>query len=279
MVPTAGLGFKPQHFDEALASPAAGLWFEVHAENYMVEGGPRLAMLEALRRERPLSLHGVGLSLAGAEEPDRVHVARLKRLADRYEPFLVSEHLAWSRLGRTCFPDLLPFPRTGEALRRIARNIDIVQSALGRQILIENPSLYIAIDGHDWSEAEFLAALVRRTGCGLLLDVNNVWVSANNMGFDPYDYVAAIPAHAVGEIHLAGHSEDPAEGASLLVDSHDAPVVEPVWSLYRAALDRLGRRPTLVERDGNVPPFDELMAERNCAAALMQAGSGVSAHA
>ena len=281
MVPTAGLSFKPVHFEEALASPAAGLWFEAHAENYMVAGGPRLAMLEALRREKPLSLHGVGLSLAGAVDPDAGHLAALKALCTRFQPFLVSEHLAWSRSGGLAFPDLLPFPRTIEALRRVARNIDMTQTALGRQILIENPSLYLAIDGHDWSETDFLAELVRRTGCRLLVDVNNVFVSARNLGFAPEAYLDSLPVDAIGEIHLAGHKPDPEYGDALLIDSHDAPVAEEVWDLYGRLLTRLGRMPapTLVERDGDVPAFEMLMAERNRAASLMRHGGMVPAYA
>ena len=281
MVPTAGLSFKPIHFEEALASPAVGLWFEVHAENYMVAGGSRLAMLEALRRERPLSLHGVGLSLATAADPDRGHLAALKALCGRFEPFLVSEHLAWSRSGGVSFPDLLPFPRTGEALRRVARNIDIAQTALGRQILIENPSLYLALEGHEWSESDFLAELVKRTGCRLLVDVNNVFVSARNLGFAPEAYIDALPVGAIGEVHLAGHKPDPQQGDALLIDSHDGPVAEEVWELYARLLERLGRLPvpTLIERDGDIPAFEALMAERNRAASLMRHGGKVPAYA
>ena len=271
MVPTAGLGFKPTHFEEALAAPAAGLWFEVHPENYMVAGGPRLKMLEALRDHRPLSLHGVGLSLAGASEPDRAHLARLKMLADRFEPFLLSEHLAWSRGDDRYFPDLLPFPRTTEALLRIGRNIDIVQNALGRQILIENPSLYVALDGHDWSETDFLRQLVKRTGCRLLVDVNNIVVSANNLGFDPVDYVDALPFDAIGEVHLAGHRADPEHGAALLIDSHDAPIDERVWALFDYLVALAGPLPTLIERDGNLPDFAEQIDERDRAAAILRA--------
>jgi len=267
MTPAAGIGFKPQHFREALASPAAGLWFEVHAENYMVDGGPRLAMLDALRRERPLSLHGVGMSLAGSEEPDREHLAALKQLVDRFQPALVSEHLAWSRLDGRCFPDLLPVPRTNEVLARCAANIGRVQDALGRQILIENPTHYLALRDHSWSETSFLAELSRRSGCGLLIDVNNVAVGAHNLGFDAAAWLDAIPAEQVGEIHLAGHSID-AEG-SLLIDSHDEPVSEGVWSLYESLVARIGPRPTLIERDGNLPAFAALMAERTRAQAIV----------
>ena len=269
MKPTAGVGFKPEHFEEAMASPADGLWFEVHAENYMLEGGPRLAMLEALRAARPLSLHGVGLSLAGVEEPDREHLARFRRLIDRFEPALVSEHLAWSRSGADCFPDLLPFPRTLEMLDVICRNIDIAQEALGRRISIENPSLYLNVGAHDWSETDFLGEIVRRTGCGLLVDANNIHVSATNLDFDAHDYIDALPASAVTEYHLAGHSSDPELGDSLLIDSHDQPIAPAVWALFERLIDRIGPRPTLIERDGNIPPFGELMAEREHAAGLL----------
>jgi uncharacterized protein len=275
MDPTAGLGFKLQHFEEALAWPAAGLWLEVHAENYMVDGGPRLAMLEALRRDRPLSLHGVGMSLAGAEDPDPVHLGALKRLADRFEPFAVSEHLAWSRLDRRCFPDLLPVPRTDQVLARLAANIGRVQDALGRPILIENPTHYLDLRGHQWSETSFLTEIARRTGCGLLIDINNVVVGAHNLGFDAAAWLDAVPTHLVGEIHLAGHSLD-AEG-SLLIDSHDASVSEEVWRLYEDFITRIGPRPTLIERDGNLPPFAELMAERDRGQAIIGAETAIAA--
>lgn len=280
MIPTAGLSFKPIHFEQAMACPAEGLWFEVHAENYMVDGGPRLAMLEKLRSSFAVSIHGVGLSLAGVDEPDRDHLARLKALVDRFQPFLLSEHLAWSRLGDTSFPDLLPFPRTSQALDVIARNIAITQDALGRSILIENPALYLALDGHEWPESLFLAELVKRTGCGLLIDVNNVFVSANNLGFNPISYLDAIPRDMIGEIHLAGHTPDPMHGQSLLIDSHDAPISEQVWGLYGWLLARCDshRPPTLIERDDAIPEFATLLAERDRAASLM-AGANELAHA
>jgi len=271
MIPTAGLSFKPVHFEQAMACPAEGLWFEVHAENYMVEGGPRLAMLAALRERFPISIHGVGLSLAGADLPDREHLARLRNLVDRVEPFLLSEHLAWSRYGETSFPDLLPFPRTDEALKIIVRNIDIAQEALGRQILIENPSLYLQLKGHEWPESLFLGELVKQTGCGLLIDVNNVFVSASNLGFSPVSYLDALPCGAIGEIHLAGHTPDPLLGASLLVDSHDAPIAEQVWDHYDWLLALCGKQrpPTLIERDDHIPAFEDLLAERERAACMM----------
>ena len=266
---TAGVGFKPEHYEEALASPADGLWFEIHAENYMVEGGPRIAMLETLRAARPISVHGVGLSLAGTQEPDPAHLGKLWRLIDRSEPVLVSEHLAWSRFEASCFSDLLPFPRTSEMLEIIGRNIEITQEALRRPISVENPSLYMDFEGHEWSETEFLAELVRRTGCGLLVDVNNIYVSANNLGFASVDYMDGFPANAVTEIHLAGHGTDAELGGTLLIDSHDQPISELVWKLYAQLLERIGPTPTLIERDGNIPPFAELMSERNRAAAML----------
>lgn len=268
MTPAAGIGFKAEHFDEAAASPAAGLWFEVHAENYMVEGGARLAMLDALRRDHPLSLHGVGLSLGGAEDPDQAQLAALKRLVDRCQPELVSEHLAWSKLDGRCFPDLLPIPRTNESLARLASNILRVQDALGREILIENPTHYLPLQQHQWSETSFLRELTRRTGCKLLIDVNNVAVGAHNVGFDAAGWLADIPARLVGEIHLAGHSRD--AGGRLLIDSHDAPVSEQVWDLYARFIEMVGPKPTLIERDGNIPPFAELMAERQRAQAILE---------
>jgi uncharacterized protein (UPF0276 family) len=223
-------------------------------------------MLEDLRGGHDISLHGVGMSLAGAAEPDPDHLAALKRLVDRFEPALVSEHLAWSRLDGRCFPDLLPVPRTNEVLARCAANIGRVQDALGRQILIENPTHYLALRDHSWSETSFLAELARRSGCGLLIDVNNVAVGAHNLGYDPSAWLYDLPAERISEIHLAGHSID-AEG-TLLIDSHDAPVSEQVWSLYEELIERIGPRPTLIERDGNVPAFAELMRERDRAQAV-----------
>ena len=203
------------------------------------------------------------MSLAADADPDPAHLRSLKRLADRFEPFVVSEHLAWSQRRGLYAPDLLPFPRTREALDRIAANVGRTQEVLGRRILIENPSLYLALEGHEMGEVEFLAALSRRTGCGLLLDVNNVHVSANNMGFSAEAYVDAVPAEAIGEIHLAGHAPDERLGHALLIDTHGAPVAEAVWALYQRLIDRIGPRPTLIERDDAIPAFDELVAERD----------------
>jgi uncharacterized protein len=265
----AGLGLKPNHYETALDCVASGLWFEVHPENYMVGGGPRLAWLEAIGSRHPLSLHGVSLSLAADCPPDDTHLQRLKALADRVQPALVSEHLAWSAWRGQYHPDLLPFPRTREALDRIAGNIQQTQDVLQRRIAIENPTHYLHLDGHDWSEVEFLAELSQRTGCGLLLDINNVYISAHNMDFDPTVYLDAFPAEAVMEIHLAGHTADPGN-SSLLIDSHDAPIIEDVWALYRRVIKRIGARPTLIERDDQIPAFAVLLAERDTAQAMLE---------
>lgn len=266
---TAGLGLKPQHFDAALACPAPGLWFEVHPENYLMDGGPRLAWLHAIREQHPVALHGVSLSLAGPDAPDPGHLRQLAQLAERIEPVLISEHLAWSRAGGHYLPDLLPVPRTAETLAQLAANISRTQDVLKRRIALENPSHYLRMDQHSWSEPEFLQELVRRTGCGLLVDVNNVYVSACNLGIDARQYLDQLPADDILEIHLAGHSAD-ASLPGLLVDSHDAPIAAPVWALYQHLLARTGVRPTLIERDGNVPAFDALLAERERASTLLQ---------
>ena len=269
VVLTAGLGLKPQHYEAALSCPADGLWFEVHPENYLVAGGPRLAWLDAIRARHPISLHSVALSLAADAGPDPTQLARLAALADRIRPDLVSEHLAWSTWRGAYHPDLLPFPRTSAALLRIAENVDRTQDALGRRIAIENPSHYLRIDSHEWDEIDFLAELARRTGCGLLLDVNNVYVGAHNLGYPAETYIDAFPGDLVMEIHLAGHTPDPNLGQALLVDSHDAPVAPAVWALYERVVARIGPRPTLIERDDKIPEFVTLLAERDRADALL----------
>lgn len=269
MTLTAGLGFKLEHLEEAMTARAPGLWFEVHAENYMVDGGPRLGALTALRDRHPIALHGVGLSIASAAPPDADHLTRLKTLIDRIEPLAVSDHLAWRRQGEIDHSDFLPFPRTWEALAQVCDNVDRIQAALGRPLLVENPSLYIDLPGHALSEVEFLTELARRTGCGLLLDVNNVHVSAANLGFNAQAYLDAIPGELVGEIHLAGHGQDADPASPLLIDSHDAPISAAVWALHARLIARIGPRPTLIERDDNLPPFAELMAEREAAHAVL----------
>jgi len=268
---SAGLGLKPQHYETALSCPADGLWFEVHPENYLVAGGPRLAWLETIRARHPVSLHGVALSLAADAPPDAIHLGRLVALAGRIQPALISEHLAWSTWRGAYQPDLLPFPRTAAALERISENIARTQDALGRRIAIENPAHYVRLDGHAWDEADFLAELARRTGCGLLLDVNNVYVGAHNLGYCAAAYIDAFPGDTVMEIHLAGHTPDPELGQALLVDSHAAPVAPEVWALYQRLIARIGPRPTLIERDDNLPEFATLLAERDTAHALLRA--------
>jgi uncharacterized protein (UPF0276 family) len=274
--PTPGLGFKPEHFDAIMARPGTVGFYEVHAENYMGAGGAPHAMLAALRRDHALSLHGVGLSIGGAGPLDPDHLARLRRLVDRYEPASFSEHLAWSSHGAAWLNDLLPLPYTDETLAVVADHIDAAQAALGRRLLLENPASYLGFAESHLAETEFLGALVARTGCGLLLDVNNVFVSAVNLNADPRAYLADFPLEAVGEIHLAGHeAEDLPEGV-LLIDSHGRPVAEPVWTLYAEVIARTGPLPTLIEWDNDVPAFDVLAAEAARADAVL---AGEACHA
>ena len=268
----AGLGFKPEFAEDALAARDPGLWFEVHPENYLVAGGPRLSLLEDLRATHPLSLHGVSMSLGGTAPPDADHLRRLAALADRLQPALVSEHLAWSRFGGAYAPDLLPVPRTTEALRHVAANLSRMQDALQRRVAIENPTHYLTL-AHEWGEVDFLHELVRRSGCGLLVDVNNVFVSANNLGIDAAAWIDAIDGDAVMEIHVAGHRADADASTGLLIDSHDAAVAAPVWALLERLTRRIGPRPTLVERDGNVPPFADLIVERSHAQSVLGAAA------
>jgi len=268
-----GVGFKPTHLPAILSGSQAGPglgFFEVHAENYMVPGGPFLAHLDALRRDHALSIHGVGLSIGGEGPLDGAHLQRLQSLLARFEPRWFSEHLAWSSHGGEYFNDLLPLPYHAGTLNRVCEHIDELQHRLRRQVLLENPSSYVEFVSSTFSEAEFLAAVVRRTGCGLLLDVNNAHVSAVNHGGDALAFINALPAQAVGEIHLAGHAVDQdAAGAPLLIDDHGSPVDEAVWALYRRAVARVGVVPTLIERDNNLPAFEVLRAEALAAGACM----------
>jgi uncharacterized protein (UPF0276 family) len=266
---SAGLGLKPEHFEAAHACRADGLWYEVHAENYMVDGGPRLAWLERIRHAHPVSVHGVALSLAADAPPDAAHLERLAALVERIDPVLVSEHLAWNVWRGAYRPDLLPVPRTRATLHRLVDNIDRVQRRLARRIALENPSHYLQFD-HEYDEMEFLAEVARRSGCALLIDVNNVFVSANNLRQSATRCIDAVPAALVAEVHLAGHRADPTHGAELLIDTHDAPVSRDVWSLYARLIERIGPRPTLIERDGNLPAFDELLCEAAGAQRLMR---------
>lgn len=265
-----GVSLKPEHYRTILNDRPDVGFFEVHAENYMGAGGPPHRYLEAIRELYPLSLHGVGLSIGGAGRLDKEHLKRLKGLIVRYQPQSFSEHLAWSTHETGFFNDLLPLPYNSATLNLIAAHIDQVQEALGCRMLLENPSTYLAFAASTRSETDFLREIVRRTGCGLLLDVNNVHVAATNQNVDPRAYLQAFPLEAVGEIHLAGHAvEADDQGRPLLIDTHDSPVIEPVWALYAEVIVRCGARPTLIERDANIPAFEILHAEATEAEAIM----------
>lgn len=258
----AGVGLKPAHYRVILETEPAVGFLEVHAENYMGAGGPPHRYLEAIRARYPISLHGVGLSIGSDRALDRNHLARLRKLCARYEPELFSEHLAWSSHGASYLNDLLPLPYTDETLARVCEHIEQVQETLGRRMLLENPATYVRFAQSTIPEVEFLATIAARTGCGLLLDVNNVYVSAVNHAFDPFAYLEAFPIEAVNEIHLAGfaESEDDAK-RPLLIDNHGSAVREAVWTLYAHALGRLGPVPTLIEWDNDVPEWPTLLAE------------------
>ena len=265
-----GVGFKAEHFDAVLESRPDLGFFEIHAENYMGAGGPPHRRLEAIRERYPLSLHGVGLSIGSPGPLDQAHLARLARVAERYQPAVVSEHLAWSTHDGAFLNDLLPLPYTEETLARVSEHIDLVQTTLKRTMLLENPSTYVAFAETTMSETDFLRAIVRRTGCGLLLDVSNIFVSATNHGFDPDRYLAEFPLAAVGEIHLAGCADDVDDaGLPLLIDAHNSPVRDAVWRLYAEAIRRLGATPTLIEWDNDVPTWPSLLSEASRAERAM----------
>jgi uncharacterized protein len=270
----AGLGLKAEHYRRILeTSPDVG-FFEVHAENYMGAGGPPHRYLTAIRDRYPLSVHGVGLSIGGELPLDRDHLQRLKVLIERYAPALFSEHLAWSTHDNGFLNDLLPLPYTSEALQRVVEHIDQVQETLGRQMLLENPSTYLAFAESSWSETDFIAEIAARSGCGLLLDVNNVYVASTNQRFDSFAYVESFPLSHVQEIHLAGHAREADEcNRALLIDTHDRRVDEIVWDLYLDVISRLGEMPTLVEWDADVPDWPILKAEADRAEAIMRAVS------
>lgn len=265
-----GVGFKPEHFSEIDREPQPLGFFEVHAENYMGAGGPPHARLTKLRQDYALSVHGVGLSIGGAEPLDREHLARLKILCDRYQPESFSEHLAWSSHGENFYNDLLPLPYNQATLDSVIRHVDQVQDTLGRRMLLENPATYLLFEASEIEETEFLGEIARRTGCGLLLDINNVFVAAANHNLDPRAYLARFPLAEVGEIHLSGHSETEDEhGAALLIDSHDTPVKDPVWTLYAETIAKTGPLPTLIEWDNDVPDWATLRAEALAAGAIL----------
>jgi uncharacterized protein (UPF0276 family) len=267
---SAGTGLKPEHAQAIFESARAVDFFEIHAENYMGAGGPPHHLLRRIASDYPLSVHGVGLSIGGAEPLDRDHLARLKKLIGDYSPAMFSEHLAWSSHDGVYLDDLLPLPYNAETLTCVVRHIDKVQHTLDTRMLLENPSTYVSFGTSDMDEPEFLRAVAARTGCGLLLDVNNVYVSSVNHGFDAAAYIDRFPVEFVGEIHLAGFAEDQdANGERLLIDAHGAPVADAVWSLYRRALARSGPVPTLIEWDNEIPDFATMVAEVSLARAAL----------
>lgn len=274
----AGVGFKPQHFADILGGKQPIGFIEIHAENYMGAGGPPHAQLGTLRERYALSVHGVGLSIGGAAPLNREHLARLKSLCDRYRPESFSEHLAWSSHGEVFYNDLLPLPYTQETLARIVEHIDLVQTTLGREMLLENPSTYVTFADSTFPETEFLVEIARRSGCGLLLDVNNVFVSAKNHGTDPASYLAEFPLTRVREIHLGGHDEQTDDsGAPLLIDAHGSPVADPVWALYESVIARSGPVATLIEWDNDVPAWPLLAAEARAANVILNRATAAKA--
>ncbi len=278
----AGIGLRSPHHDEFLARRPGIPWVEVHSENFFADGGRQLQVLDAVRRDYGVSLHGVGLSLGGSDPLDPEHLRRLRRLVQRVEPALVSEHVCWGSADGIFLNDLLPMPYTESALLHLAARVSAVQEFLGRQILVENVSSYLEFDGAEMTEWDFLVQLARRAGCGILLDVNNIYVSAENHGFPAHNYLRAIPAELVGEIHLAGHTA--VDG--VLIDTHSAPVTDAVWALYREAVRLLGPVPTLIEWDAELPTLERLLAEATRAdeqaseqTSLAQRGNREAAHA
>ena len=276
----AGTSFKHEHLPAILADGPKRGFFEVHAENYMGAGGPPHHALATIRRDNPVSLHGVCMSIGGPRALDKPHLARFKTLVDRYEPALVSEHLAWSTHETTYFNDLLPLPYTVATLKRVCEHIDEVQETIRRPILLENPSTYVAFQESTLSETDFIRTIAKRTGCGLLLDVNNVFVSATNHGFSALEYLVDFPLSRVGEVHLAGHAEQADdEGDLLLIDSHDGPVADAVWKLYSIVIAQRGPIPTLIEWDSNIPDWPILKAEAAAAQAILDRHTPIAARA
>jgi uncharacterized protein len=268
----AGIGLRAPHVDAILTTRPAIAWLEIHPENYL-GGGPAVRALELLRRDYPLSFHAVGLSLGTADGVDTHHLRRLKVLAERIEPALISEHLAWSTTGGAYLNHLLPLPYTEESLTVVSRNVDHVQTALGGRILVENPSLYLRYRDSPIPEPEFLIELARRTGCGLLCDVNNIYVTAHNIGLDAVAYLTALPAASIEEIHLAGHARKDADGGMILIDDHGSHTRSEVWQLFSLALAHLGRKPTLIEWDTDLPALEVLLDEAREAERYLTAAS------
>lgn len=261
-IPVAtGIGLRAQHHQAVVDTRPAVGWFEAHSENYFAAGGSQPEFLARVREHYPLSFHGVGLSLGSTDPLDREHLAHLKRIVDRFQPALVSEHISWGSIRGRHFNDLLPMPYTEEALLHLARRVRDVQDALGRRILLENVSSYLEFTGSEMAEWEFVSELAFESGSGILLDLNNIYVASRNHGFDPYDYVERIPRHAVGEFHLAGHSRNQVGSREILIDTHSTHVCDAVWDLYSFAVQRFGAVPTLIEWDTDLPALDVLVAE------------------
>ena len=276
----AGIGLRAPHVAEVITTRPHVAWLEVHAENYMGGGAARHA-LTRIRADYPIALHGVGLSLGSADDPDAAHLRRLRRLVDEVQPVLVSEHLSWSVAGGSYLNHLLPLPYTEESLDIVCAHVTRAQEALGRHLLMENPSAYLRFEHSTIPEPDFLGEIARRTGCGLLCDVNNIHVSAHNLGFDPVAYIDALPARAIGEIHLAGHSANDADGRTVLIDDHGSRVAPEVWRLYAHAIARFGVHPTLVEWDTDIPSLDVVLdearhAERVASHARREASSALA---
>ncbi|MDO1584344.1 MNIO family bufferin maturase [Rhizobium oryzicola] len=266
----AGTSFKPEHLPAILAASDRCGFFEVHAENYMGAGGPPHRALERIRQDYPVSIHGVCMSLGGPQPLDPDHLQRFKALVDRYEPAMISEHLAWSTHDDIFYNDLLPLPYNEATLTHVCDHVDQMQSVIGRRIFLENPSTYVAFTDTTMAEVDFIREIARRTGCGLLLDVNNVFVSAANHGFSALDYLKDFPLESVEQIHLAGHAEqEDGAGEKLLIDSHDRPVADAVWQLYEIVLSRRGPVPTLIEWDSELPDWPVLRAEARAAQAIL----------
>ena len=275
----AGTSFKHEHLAAILEDGPQRGFFEVHAENYMGAGGPPHRMLERLRRDHPLSLHGVCMSIGGPDTLDRAHLARFRGLIARYQPALVSEHLAWSTHQTSFFNDLLPLPYNKATLAHVCDHIDQVQEAIKRPILLENPSTYVAFRSSRMCETDFIRTVAERTGCGLLLDINNVFVSAANHGFSALQYLADFPLSRIGEIHLAGHTEQNDDEGGLLIDSHDGPVADAVWKLFEIVIARCGSIPTLIEWDSKIPDWPVLKAEAAAAQAILDRHARRARHA
>lgn len=271
-----GIGLRPSHYAEFLENRPGVAWLEVHSENYFGEGGKHLNMLEKIRHDYPISLHGVSLSLGSADELNWQYLKNLRDLINRIDPCLVSDHLSWSSIDGQYLHDLLPLPYTEEALSHVVLRIQQTQDYLKRQILIENISSYVGYEISSISEAQFLSEVAKRSGCGILLDINNIYVSSHNLGFDPVNYLASIPSDLVQEMHLAGFSANTIDGEEVLIDSHDQPIADAVWDLYSKAVQTLGRKPTIIEWDKNLPTLEALCLEAYRAEKIMREGYAIT---